>query len=202
MKKGILLLLLGTAFVACAKSPGNQETGYKGIPWGVDVQTVAKQLNAAPDVSKVDSLFGNDDRQLPRAKILLKQGFSKLVTGKTGSDPDSIDALKHLSRLDAGDSSYCLFFRGRFGMALQETPAKHYQTDHTRLMKRYGVIDKKVQYRANVRESAYLVQWHDADGIIILAREIYGDDPAHQHTDTQIIHMDKKLFDTVSSQLK
>jgi len=202
VKKGILLLLLGTALVACSKSPGDRETGYKGIPWGVDVQTVAKQLNVAPDVSKADSLFGNDDRKLPRVDALLKLGFSKLVTGKTGTDLDSIDALSHLTRLDTGDSGYCLFVGGKFGMALQETKAKHYQADHTRLMKRYGVIDKKVQYRATVRESAYLIQWHDADGVIILAREIYGDDAAHQHTDTQIIHMDRQLFDTISSQLQ
>ena len=202
MKKSALLLVICMAFVGCSKSPGSQETGYNGIPWGASVATVAKKANLASAPVNTDSLFESYYQGVsPRVGELLKQGFSNLLTGKGDTNLKGIDALKDISMLKEGTAGYSLFFNKRFGMNLQMIPPKEYQQYHDKLMKRYGVIDKKPEYRPNDHESSYLIMWHNADGVIILAKEVYGTDQSHRSTSTQVIHMDKRLFDAISSEL-
>ena len=103
--------------------------------------------------------------------------------------------------LKEGASGYSLFFGKRFGMNVHAIPPQAWQDYHDRLMKRYGLIDKKREYRPNDHESSYMIMWHDADGVIILAREIYGTDPSRRSTAAQVIHMDKTVFDTIAGDL-
>lgn len=202
MKKSALLFAICMVFVGCSKSPGSKEMGYQGIPWGADVATVAKKLNVAPNLTSADSLFGTYYQgSAPRLAVLLKKGFSKLLTGQGDADLNGVTALKEISILNEGKAGYSLFFNKKFGMALDTIPTKEYQDYHSKLMKKYGLIDKKLEYRANEYESSYLVMWHNADGFIILAKETYNADPTHRLTSTQIIHMDKKIFVTISGEL-
>ncbi len=173
------------------------------MPWGADVATVAKTLKVAPNTTDADSLFaGYYQSTAPRQGVLMEKGFAKFLTGKSGANLDGIVALKGMSLLDGGKDGYSLFFNGKFGMNLRPIPATEFQADHAKLMKRYGVIDKKVEYQANEYESAYFIQWHDADGVILLAKEVYmpGSTP-RTTTAAQIIHMDKGVFDTISGEL-
>jgi hypothetical protein len=204
LKKIVSLLLVCIVFSACSKSPGSQETGYRGAPWGADADAVAKKFTASPKLTRANSLFGSDDETFaPRAGALLGLGFSKLLTGEDGAHIEGIAALKGMSILPEGQSGYSLFFNKKYGMSLDATEAKDYKDSHDKLMKRYGVIDKKVEYLANQYESSYLIMWHNADGVIILAKERYFKAPSHQlTTSTQIIHMDKHILDAISSDLK
>jgi hypothetical protein len=195
------MLFICVLFVGCSKSPGSQETGFEGIPWGTGVETVAKRFNVAPRLTSADSLFGSYyAASEPRVATLLNQGLSMLVTGKSDADVDKTDTVRHVSMLGEGKDGYSLFFDKKFGMNLDVIQASDYQEDHDALMKRYGVIDKKTDYIANEYESSYFIEWHDKDGIILLAREIYTKDPSHKlYTAAQIIHMDKAVFDAISS---
>ncbi|MGA7964803.1 MAG: hypothetical protein WCB49_02710, partial [Gammaproteobacteria bacterium] len=65
----------------------------------------------------------------------------------------------------------------------------------------YGVIDKKVDYMPDEYQSAYFIMWHDADGKILLAKEVYQAAPDHQVTACQIIHIDKRVFNAISGEL-
>lgn len=190
-------------FMGCSKSPGSKETGFEGIPWGTSVETVAKRFNVASKLTRTDSLFGSYyGVSAPRVASLLKQGLSQLVTEKSAFDVDKTDAVKHMSMLNEGKDGYSLFFDKKFGMNLDVIQAGDYQQDHDALMKKYGVIDKKTDYIANEYESSFFIEWHNADGVILLAREIYTKDPSHKlYTAAQIIHMDKKVFDAISSGL-
>ena len=202
MKKSALLFFLCMLLVSCSKSPGSQETGYKGIPWGSDVGTVAKALNVPPNLSSANSMFETYYQDLaPKQAVLLKKGFSMLLTERSEADPDGIGTLKGMSILNEGKAGYSLFFNKKFGMNLHAIQVSDYQGYHDKLMKRYGVIDKKVEYRANGYESSYFIVWYDADGVIILAKEIYKTDSPHLVTSAQIIHMEKHIFDAISSDL-
>lgn len=172
------------------------------MPWGADVATVAKKLNVAPNTVAAGSLFetyyqGTASRQ----GVLMEQGLAKFLTGKKGQNLDGVAALKGMSLLNGGKDGYSLFFKGKLGMNLRVIPVSAFQADHGKLMKRYGVIDKKVDYIPNEYESAYFIMWHDADGKILLAKEVYEAAPQHEVTATQIIHMDKRVFDAISGGL-
>ena len=203
MKKSISLFAICLLFTACSKSPGSQETGYQGLAWGAGAETVAKRFNVAPTLTDTDSLFGSYyQASAPRVATLLKQGLSQLVTGKSDADVDRTDAVKHMAMLDEGKDGYSLFFDGKFGMNVDVIQPGDFQEDHDALMKKYGVIDRKVDFIANEYESSYFIEWHDADGVILLAREIYAENPSHKLiTAAQIIHMDKKVFDALSDGL-
>lgn len=203
LKKIAWLFVVCIAFAGCSKAPGSKETGFKGMPWGADVVTVAKTLNVAPNATDADSLFaGYYQGTAPRQGTLMEKGFAKFLTGKSGADLDGVVALKGMSMLNGGKGGYSLFFNGKFGMNLRPIPATEFQADHSKLMKRYGVIDKKVEYQANEYESAYFIQWHDADGVILLAKEVSMPGSSHQTvTSAQIIHMDKHVFDAISDEL-
>ncbi|WP_231368562.1 hypothetical protein [Mariprofundus ferrooxydans] len=202
MKKSVLLFFLCMFFVGCSKSPGSQETGYRGIPWGSGVGAVARVLNVTPKLSSANSMFGSYYQDLaPRQLVLLEKGFSMLLTGNSEAALDGIGTLKGMSVLNEGRAGYSLFFNKKFGMNLHVIQANDYQRYHDKLMKRYGVIDKKLEYRANGNESSYFIMWHDADGVIILAKETYKTDSPHLVTSTQIIHMQKQIFDAISSDL-
>jgi len=189
-------------FVGCSKSPGSQETGYRGIPWGSDAGTVAKALNVTSNLSSANAMFGAYDQGLaPRQVVLLEKGFSMLLSGNSGAVLDGIGALKDMSVLNEGKAGYSLFFNKKFGMTLHAIQANDYQAYHDKLMKRYGVIDKKLEYRANGLELSYFIMWHDADGVIILAKETYKTDSSRLVTSTQLIHMQKHIFDAISSDL-
>lgn len=202
MKKSIFVFVICMLVMGCSKSPGSKETGFEGLPWGTGAETVAKRFNVAPKLTSADSLFGSYyGASAPRVATLLKQGLSQLVTGKSRFDVDKTAAVKHMSMLGEGKNGYDLFFNKRFGMNLDVIQAKDYQEDHNALMQRYGVIDKKADYIANEYESSYFIEWHNADGVILLAREIHKG-PSHKLiTSAQIIHMDKKVFDALSGDL-
>lgn len=203
LKKSILVFLICTLVAGCTKSPGSQETGYQGLAWGSSAETVAKHFGIAPKLTDTDSVFGSYyGTSAPRVANLLKEGFSELVTGKSGADVDHTDAVKHMSMLDGGKDGYSLFFNNKFGMNLDVIKASDYQTDHNALMKRYGVIDKKRDYIANEYESSYFIEWHDKDGVILLAREISKGPSNKLVTTAQIIHMDKKVFDAISEEMQ
>ena len=202
MKKYALLFLIGMAIAGCAKSPGGQETGFQGIPWGANATTVAKVLKLTSSPTNADSLFASFYQgAAPKLGVLLQDGFRKLVTGKDTPKPSAISLPVGTSLLDDGAAGYSLFITNRFAMNLRSIPASDYQSEHDRLMKKYGVIDRKVEYRANEYETSYMIQWHNADGIVILAKETFVMDPAHPIISTQIIHMDKHVFDDISSKL-
>lgn len=202
MKKCISLFFLCLLFVGCSKSPGSQDTGYNGIPWRADVNTVARALNVTPNASSADSLFGNYyQASTPRLATLLGKGFSNLLNGGSGAALDGIGALKDISILNEGKVGYSLFFDKKFGMNLRTIPAKDFQHHHDELMKRYGVIDKKAEYRPNEYDSSYFIMWHDADGKILLAKETYKTDSGKLAISAQVIHMDKHIFDAISGEL-
>jgi hypothetical protein len=203
VKKGLFAFLICMLVAGCSKSPGSQETGYQGLAWGSNVETVAKHFGVSPKLTPADSVFGSYyGTSAPRVAALLKQGFSQLVTGKDNADVDNTDAVKHMTMLDGGKAGYSLFFNNKFGMNLDVIKASDYQTDHNSLMKRYGVIDKKVDDIVNEYESSYFIEWHNADGVILLAREI-SKGPSHKLVTTaQIIHMDKKVFDAISGKMQ
>lgn len=187
----------------CSKSPGSQETGYQGLAWGASAEAVAKHFGVSPKLTPVDSVFGSYyGVSAPKVAGLLKQGFSMLVTGKSSVDADHTDAARHMAMLNEGKTGYSLFFDGKFGMNVDVIPAKDYQENHNALMKRYGVIDKKVDDIVNEYESSYFIEWHDKDGVILLAREIYQDPAKKIITAAQIIHMDKHVFDAISGDMQ
>ena len=204
MKKCIFVFLICMPLMGCSKSPGSQETGYQGLAWGAGAETVAKHFAVVPKLTNADSLFGSySGTSEPREAALLKQGFSKLLTGKSTYDVDKTDAVKHMAMLDQGKAGYSLFFDGKFGMNLDVIKPSDFHDDHDALMKRYGVIDNKVDHIANEYESSYFIEWHNKDGVILLARETYTKDPSHKlYMAAQIIHMDKKVFDAISGELK
>lgn len=203
MKKSAPLLLICTLLVACSSNhPGKSETGYKGLPWGTDAQQVANVLNVAPDVVSGHTLF-KDYYQGDGSKVglLLTKGFCKLMTGNGDLDVDGIQALKNVTMLKQGVHGYSLFTNHRFGMNLEVVPPSDYQKDHDRLMKRYGLIDKKREYRPGKYRLSYLIMWRNLDGVVILAKERDTKDPSHPLLATQIIHMDKGLFNLISGEL-
>jgi hypothetical protein len=203
LKKIAWLFVVCMAFAACSKAPGSKETGFDGMPWGSDVATVAKTLNVAPNAVAAGSLFeAYYQDSAPRQGVLMEQGLAKFLTGKSGADLDGVAALKGMTMLNGGKNGYSLFFNGKFGMHVRPIPATAFQADHGKLMKRYGVIDKKVEFMANEYESAYFIQWHDADGVILLAKEVAMTGPPHQTVTTaQIIHIDKRVFDAIAGEL-
>lgn len=204
MKRSALLVMVCMLVAGCSsKSPGSKDTGFEGIPWGANAQAVAKRLNVAPKATGADALFASYyNASSPRVGQLMEQGFAYLVTGKNGPKLAGVKALKGLSMLDGGKAGYSLLSNGKFAMNLQVVPVKDFQSIHNRLMKRYGVIDKKADDIVNEYESAYFIQWHDADGVILLAREVAMPDASHQQRAAQVIHMDKRLFDAISGELK
>ena len=103
--------------------------------------------------------------------------------------------------VDAGPAGYSLFFHGRFGMNVHPIPVSEYQVEREKLRRRYGVIDKKVDYIPDEYNSANFFMWHDADGKILLAKEVYKVGPDHEVTAAQVIHMDKHVFAAISSEL-
>jgi len=202
VKKHALLIMIGMAIAGCAKSPGVQETGFQGIPWGANAATVAQALKMTSSPASADSLFASFYQgAAPKLGALLQSGFRKLVTGKDAPQPSAIGLPAGASILDDGAAGYSLFITGKFAMNLRAIPTMDYQSEHDRLMKKYGVIDRKVEYRAHEYETSYMIQWHNADGIIILAKETFLMDPAHPIISTQIIHMDKHVFDDISSRI-
>jgi len=202
LKKGALLLVACMVLFGCAKHPGKKETGYRGIPWGAGAETVAKNFNVTPKTASADSLFGSYFQASdPRLVTMLDRGFAMLLTDNSGLKVDGIDALKGMSILDEGKSGYGLFLNKKFAMNLSKMPSKDYQHEHNQLIKRYGVIDKKVDYMTNTFEQSYMIMWHNADGVIILAKETYNTSPSHRRISTQIIHMDQHLFHAISSDL-
>lgn len=202
MKKCALLLLTCLIVAGCSKSPGSRDTGYNGIPWGADVTTVAKALRVAPNLTNAVSLFGSYDQgSAKKLNVLLEKGFANLLTNGSGTGLDKIDTLQDIPMLDQGKAGYSLFFNKRFGMNVRTIPAKDFRKYHDKLMKRYGVIDRKAEYRPNEYDSSYFIMWHDADGKIILARETYKTGSPEVTMSAQVIHMDKQIFDTISGQL-
>lgn len=202
MKKSALLLVACMALVGCAKHPGKKETGYRGIPWGANAATVAKSFNVTPKTASADSLFGSYFRASdPRLATMLDHGFAMLLTGNSGLKLDGISALKGMSILNEGKGGYGLFLNKKFAMNLSVIPSKGYQHDHSHLIKRYGVIDKKVDYMTNTFEQSYMIMWHNADGVVILAKETYNMTPSKRRISTQIIHMDLQLFHAISGDL-
>ena len=203
MKKSALLLVACMVLVGCAKHPGKKETGYRGIPWGANAATVAKSFNVTSKPASADSLFGSYFRASdPRLVTMLDHGFAMLLTGNSGIKVDGISALKGMSILDEGKSGYGLFLNKKFAMNLSVVPSNGYQHDHSQLIKRYGVIDKKVDYMTNTFEQSYMIMWHNADGVVILAKETYNVTPSHRRISTQIIHMDQHLFHAISGDLR
>ena len=201
-KRNALLFFLSLAVAGCSASPGSQETGYGGIPWGANADTVARKLDVPFKVANADALFGSAEHVLaPESGLLLNRGFAKLVSGRSGAPLNATGVLQGMTILNEGEAGYSLFFNGKFGMNLHAIPVNAYQGYHDKLMKRYGVIDKKLEYRANEHESSYLIMWHDADGVIILAKEISMPHPPHRSISTQVIHMDKRIFDAISGGL-
>lgn len=201
MKKIAWLFVLSLIVAGCSKAPGAKDTGFDGMAWGSDVATVAKTLNVAPNAVADDSLFaGYYKATAPRLGTLMEEGFANFLTGKPKANLDGVAALKGTTML-TGKDGYSLFFKGKFGMNLRTIPAADFQTEHTKLMKRYGVIDKKLDYIPNEYESSYFIQWHDADGVILLAKQVYQAGPDHEVTVAQLIHMDKRVFDAISGEL-
>jgi len=202
VKKHALWFLIGMAIAGCTQSPGSQESGYQGIPWGANAAAVAKSLKLTSSPASADSLFASFYQgAAPKLGALLQDGFRKLVTGRDAPQPSAISLPADTSILADGAAGYSLFISNRFAINLRSIAASDYQSEHDRLMKKYGVIDQKVEYRANEYETSYMIQWHNADGIIILARETFVMDPAHPIISTQIIHMDKHVFDDISGRI-
>ena len=198
LKKHTLLLLICMILVGCSQTPGNQGTGYRGIPWDANARTVAKRLGVAPKLTHVDTLFaGYYQASAPRLGELMENAFAK----KNGTGPNDLSALKDMTMLKQGKNGYSLFFHGGFGMNVQPIPASEYEVEHERLKRRYGVVDKKVVYIPDEYNSAYFAMWHDADGKILLAKETYKAGTDHEATAAQIIHIDKRVFDAISSEL-
>ncbi len=198
MKKCVPLLFICMILVGCSQAPGNQGSGYHGIPWHANAQTVAKSLGVAPKLTPVDTLFASYyQATAPKLGALMEKGFAR----KSGAGPSDLAALKGMTMLNQGKDGYSLFFHGGFGMNVQPIPASEYQLEHDRLKRRYGPIDKKVQYIPDEYNSAYFAMWHDADGKILLAKEVYRTAPNHEVTAAQIIHMDKRVFAAISSEL-
>ena len=188
--------------VACSKAPGAKDTGYRGIPWGADAGAVAKTLGVPPHTAGASALFASHyQATAPKLGALMEKGFANFLIGTSGANPVSLGALKGMTVLDAGKKGYSLFFNGKFGMNVRPIPASEYPADHDRLMKRYGVIDKKVDYMPDEHQSAYFIMWHDADGKILLAKEVYQAAPDHEVTACQIIHIDKRVFNAISGEL-
>ena len=203
MKKRTLGLFICIMLTACSQAPGAKETGYKGTAWGSDAESVSKALDVTPSLTTANSLFSSYYHATkPRLGTLMAEGFAKFLTGKADAKFDGLNALKGMTMLDAGTNGYSLFFHGKFGMNLRPIPASEFDTFHKKLMKRYGVIDKKVDYIPNEYESAYFIMWHNADGKILLAKETYKTGPDHVATAAQLIHMDKHVFDAITSELK
>jgi hypothetical protein len=184
--------------VACSQTPGNQGTGYRGIPWDANAQTVAKKLGVAPKLTHVDTLFASYyQASAPKLGALMEKAFAK----NNGTGPNGLAALKDMTMLNQGKDGYSLFFHGKFGMHVHPIPASEYDVEHARLKRRYGVIDKKVVYIPDEYNSAYFAMWHDADGKILLAKETYQAGPDREVSAAQIIHINKRVFDTISSEL-
>jgi len=203
LKKGILAFLICMLVAGCSKSPGSQETGFQGLAWGSNAETVAKHFGVSSKLTPTDSMFGSYyEVSAPRVASLLNEGFSQLVTGKSDNDVDKTATVKHMAMLDGGKDGYNLFFNDKFGMNLNVIKASDFQAEHNALMKRYGVIDKKRDYIANEYESSYFIEWHDKDGVILLAREISKGQSHKLVTTAQIIHMDKKIFDAISNEMQ
>jgi len=202
LKKRALLLFTCMIFAGCSKAPGAKDTGYHGIPWGADAQAVAGKLGVAPHTSEAKALFASYyQATTPELGALMEKGFANFVTGKASATPAGIAALKDMTMLDRGKAGYSLFFKGKFGMNLRPIPTAEYKADHKRLMQRYGVIDKKVDFIPDEYHSAYFIMWHDADGKILLAKEVYKAGAEDEVTACQIIHMDKRIYGAISSEL-
>lgn len=202
LKKYASLLFITLLFVACSKpAPGAKETGYEGISWGADVTTAAKTLGAKPAVTSADALFGSYPGFAPRLVTMMDRGLSTLITGKAKYSMQGMDALKGMSMLSRGAKGYALFFNHGFGMNLTIAPPDTFQAEHDKLMHRYGLIDKKREYMANEYETSYMIMWHNADGVIILAKETYKQQPSSDNliTAMQIIHMDKRVYKAIAA---
>lgn len=195
MKKSALLISTCIILLGCSKAPGAKDTGYQGIPWEADAQTVGKKLGVSPHTTGATSLFASYyQATAPKLGSLMERGFAKFLTGKSSASLSGSYILKDLTMLDQGKSGYSLFFNGKFGMNLRTISKTEYKADHTRLMKRYGVIDKKVDYIPDEYQSAYFIMWHDADGKILLGKEVYQAGPENEVTAYQIIHMDRRIY--------
>lgn len=198
MKKRALMFFLCMMLVGCSQTPGNKGTGYHGIPWGANAQTVAKRLGVPPKLTPVDTLFASYyQASAPKLGALMEKGFAE----KSSASLHGLAALKDMSMLNQGKDGYSLFFHGKFGMNVHPILASEYEAEHARLKRRYGPIDKNVVYIPDEYNSAYFAMWHDADGKILLAKETYKAGPDHEVTAAQIIHMDKRIFDAISSEL-